>query len=65
MHNVQMYTFKNAGTTKLKYTLITKAGKIMVFYILDTAMTYKTIYGGVIVTNDTDVTLMENVNEQV
>lgn len=47
----------------MKYTLITKAGKIMVFYILDTALMYKTIYGGMIVSND--VTLMETVNEQV
>lgn len=44
----------------MKYVLITKAGKIMVFYILDVAMTYKTIYGGNIVLDT-----VEKIDEKV
>ncbi len=33
----------------MPYTLITSAGKVMTFYILGLAETYRTIHGGVIV----------------
>lgn len=36
----------------MQYTLITKNGKIMQFYVKSVAETYKIIYGGYIVTND-------------
>lgn len=36
----------------MNFTLITKNGKVMQFYIEATAKTYQTIYGGVLVTND-------------
>jgi hypothetical protein len=34
----------------MRYTLITRKGKIMMFYIQGVAQTYQTLYGGVIVT---------------
>lgn len=34
----------------MKYTLITGKGKVMMFYVLALAETYKTIHGGCIVT---------------
>jgi hypothetical protein len=36
----------------MQYTLITKNGKILQFYIKALAETYKIIYGGYIVTDD-------------
>lgn len=30
----------------MKYVLITNDGKIMMFYVLDVAMMYKTLHGG-------------------
>ena len=33
----------------MRYTLITKMGKVMVFFVKAVAETYQTIYGGVIV----------------
>ena len=32
----------------MKYTLITKTGKVMQFYIESVANTYKNLYGGVV-----------------
>jgi hypothetical protein len=34
----------------MKYTLITRKGKVMCFYIQGMAETYQNLYGGVIVT---------------
>lgn len=34
----------------MKYTLITKTGKVMQFYIESVANTYKNLYGGVVFT---------------
>ena len=36
----------------MKYTLITRKGKIMSFYIWDMAELYQQLHGGVIVTDD-------------
>jgi hypothetical protein len=36
----------------MQYTLITKNGKILQFYVKSVAETYKQIYGGYIVTED-------------
>jgi hypothetical protein len=36
----------------MQYTLITKNGKILQFYVKSVAETYKQIYGGHIVTED-------------
>lgn len=36
----------------MTYTLITKQGKILQFFVLAVAELYCTIYGGVVVTND-------------
>jgi hypothetical protein len=36
----------------MQYTLITKNGKILQFYVKSVAETYKQIYGGDIVTED-------------
>ena len=36
----------------MQYTLITKNGKIMQFYIQSVAETYRSLYGGVIVSED-------------
>jgi hypothetical protein len=38
------------GETALKYTLITKLGKIYTFSILDLAEKYQQAYGGVVIT---------------
>lgn len=34
----------------MKYTLITKTGKVMQFYVESVANTYKNLYGGVVFT---------------
>jgi hypothetical protein len=34
----------------MQYTLITKSGQVMQFFVLATANLYQTIYGGVVVT---------------
>jgi homoserine trans-succinylase len=36
--------------TTMKYTLITRKGKIMCFYLKDMAELYQQLYGGTIVT---------------
>ena len=36
----------------MKYTLITKTGKVYTFYVQALAETYQQAYGGKIVTND-------------
>jgi hypothetical protein len=36
----------------MKYTLITKAGKLYTFYVLQVAELYQAIHGGTIVTAD-------------
>ena len=36
----------------MKYTLITKQGKVYTFYVQSLAETYQQAYGGVIVTNN-------------
>jgi hypothetical protein len=36
----------------MKYTLITKTGRVYTFYVLAVAETYQQAYGGKIVTND-------------
>lgn len=36
----------------MKYTLITKTGKLYTFYVLQVAELYQTIHGGTIVTAD-------------
>lgn len=36
----------------MKYTLITKKGKVMTFFVKAVAETYQQAYGGVIVTAD-------------
>jgi hypothetical protein len=36
----------------MKYTLITKQGKVYTFFVLAVAETYQQAYGGTIVTND-------------
>jgi hypothetical protein len=36
----------------MKYTLITKQGKVYTFFVLALAETYQLAYGGKIVTND-------------
>jgi hypothetical protein len=36
----------------MRYTLITKAGKVRMFYILSVAELYQQIYGGYLLTND-------------
>ena len=48
----------------MKITLITKTGKIMNFFMLDMALMYKTLYGGVIVTENV-VNTMEMQIEKV
>lgn len=45
----------------MKYTLITRKGKIMCFYIKDMAELYQQINGGVIVTD----TVMNQVEKEV
>ena len=35
----------------MKYTLITKLGKVMTFHVLALAETYQTIYGGNLMTS--------------
>jgi len=35
----------------MKYTLITKLGKVMTFHVLALAETYQTIYGGSLMTS--------------
>jgi hypothetical protein len=37
---------------KMKFTLITKNGKIMQFYVQSVAETYRNLYGGVLVSED-------------
>lgn len=48
----------------MKITLFTKTGKIMNFFVLDVALMYKTLYGGVIVT-DNIMKTVEMQNEKV
>ena len=36
----------------MKYTLITKSGKLYTFYVLAVAQTYLQAYGGTLVTGD-------------
>jgi hypothetical protein len=36
----------------MRYTLITKTGKLYTFYVLAVAQTYQQAYGGTLVTND-------------
>ena len=36
----------------MKFTLITKNGKIMQFYVQSVAETYRNLYGGVLVSED-------------
>jgi hypothetical protein len=36
----------------MKYTLITKTGRVYTFYVLAVAETYQQAYGGTIVTKD-------------
>ena len=47
----------------MQYTLITKTGKIMRFFVLDMALMYKTLHGGVVVTDD--VTKTEEILHEV
>jgi hypothetical protein len=48
----------------MTYTLITKTGTIMRFYVLGAAELYKTLHGGVIVTEN-DVNSTEINDEKV
>ena len=36
----------------MKYTLITKTGKVYTFYVLSVAETYQQAYGGTLITGD-------------
>lgn len=45
----------------MQYTLITAAGKVMQFFILDVANLYQTLYGGVVVTQQIFLTTAETV----
>ncbi len=36
----------------MKYTVITKAGRVYTFYIKEVAQTYQQAYGGVLVTDE-------------
>ena len=45
----------------MQYTLITKAGKVMQFFILDVANLYQTLYGGVVIPQQMLPTIVETV----
>jgi len=47
----------------MKYVLITKDGKIMMFYILNVAVMYKELYGGTIFLED-EFDNVEKLNEE-
>jgi hypothetical protein len=47
----------------MQHTLITKDGKIMMFYILTVAVMYKDLHGGVVITDD--VTKTEEILHEV
>jgi hypothetical protein len=44
-----MYTYTK-GAEMMKYSLITKTGRIMQFYVLEVAQLYQSFEGGVVIT---------------
>ena len=44
-----MYTYTK-GAEMMKYSLITKKGRIMQFYVLEVAQLYQSFEGGVVIT---------------
>ena len=44
-----MYTYTK-GAEMMKYSLITKNGRIMQFYVLEVAQLYQSFEGGVVIT---------------
>jgi hypothetical protein len=44
-----MYTYTK-GAEMMKYSLITKTGRIMQFYVLEVAQLYQIFEGGVVIT---------------
>ena len=44
-----MYTYTK-GAEMMKYSLITKTGRIMQFYVLEVAQLYQSLEGGVVFT---------------
>ena len=44
-----MYTYTK-GAEMMKYSLITKTGRIMQFYVLEVAQIYQSFEGGVVIT---------------
>jgi hypothetical protein len=49
----------------MQYTLITKNGKILQFYVKSVAETYKQIYGGYIVSEDILIDKTRIVNQNI